>query len=444
MNRLLSKFHLIVKTTLFGIFFVKFFDHMYAYALKIYQKICTKMTHFSNQREFQKKSNDKTQYFIDYIEKRRQEERQRQLRTLAAVDKVEVQYNGRSLINFCSNNYLGLAHHPHLKQRAIDYIHQYGTGASASRLVCGNFHFHEDAEAKIASLMQYEAALLFNSGFQANLTLLPALADRHSLILADKHNHNSLLQGALASGAKVVRYRHNDLEHLEKLLQGATQGLYTRKWIVTESIFSMDGDCSDIDALLALSEKFSALLYIDDAHATGVAGMNGMGLCSGRSNIDIAVGAFGKAAGASGAYAVCSRLIRTYLLQCCAGIIYSTALPPSVVGAIDGALETIPNLEKERKTLHAYAASLRSALHHLGFDIGTSTTHIIPIIMKTEKSTLALAEWLEQHGILAIAIRPPTVPEGNSCVRLSLSSMHTQQHLDQLLNALQRWISYDK
>jgi 8-amino-7-oxononanoate synthase len=384
---------------------------------------------------------NKLLFLTDFIDQRKQVNQQRHLRTLIISDQAEVQYNGRTLINFCSNNYLGLANHPLLKQRAIDYINQYGTGATASRLVCGNFHFHEEVEAKIATLMQYESALLFNSGYQANLTLLPALADRYSLILADKHNHHSLLQGAKASGAKVVRYRHNDLNHLEFLLQNAAQGPYTRKWIVTESIFSMDGDSSDLDALAVLSKKYSALLYVDDAHATGIAGVNGMGHTSHRSGMDIAVGVFGKAGGASGAFAACSKLMHTYLIQCCAGIIYSTALPPSIVGAIDGALEIIPQLETERKKLHENITSLRNTLQQLGFNTGASTTHIIPLMMKTEMQALALATWLEQNGILAIAIRPPTVPAGCSCVRISLSAMHTQQHLDQLLTALQKWVA---
>lgn len=382
---------------------------------------------------------NKRSFLTDFIEQRKQVNQQRHLRSLTSSDQAEVHYNGRTLINFCSNNYLGLAHHPLLKQRSIDYIHQYGTGATASRLVCGNFRFHEELETKIATLINYESALLFNSGYQANLTLLPALADRHSLILADKHNHHSLLQGAKASGAKVVRFRHNDLNHLELLLQDAAEGPYTRKWIVTESIFSMDGDCSDLDVLAALAKKYEALLYIDDAHATGVTGINGMGHTSHRSDIDIAVGVFGKSGGASGAFAACSKLMYTYLIQCCAGIIYSTALPPAIIGAIDGALEIISQFDEERKKLQESTISLRNALQQLGFNTGSSTTHIIPIVMKTEEQALALASWLEQNGILAIAIRPPTVPADCSCIRLSLSTMHTQSHVDQLLTVLQKW-----
>lgn len=378
----------------------------------------------------------KTKFLTEYVEKRKIDNQQRQLRTLEAVGDVEVICDGRRLINFCSNNYLGLAGHPILKQRAIDYINLYGTGATASRLICGNHNYHIQTETKIASLMGSESALLFNSGYQANLTLLPALADRHSLIFSDKHNHNSLVQGAKASGAKVTRYPHNNLDHLEKLLKMASEQTNTKKWIVTESIFSMDGDCCDIDRLFDLSEKYSALLYLDDAHATGVVGHNSMGLGSGKRSIDIVVGAFGKAGGVSGGFVACSQAMRDYLIQCCAGLIYSTAMSPAVVGAINGALEMIPCIDNERKQLHEKALYLRTKLQQLGFNIGQSTTHIIPLIIGSESRAMQLAALLEEQGILALAIRPPTVPEGSSCIRLSVSSKHTSEHLQYLIKVL--------
>lgn len=332
---------------------------------------------------------------------------------------------------------MGLAGEHTLKQRAIEYIQRYGTGAGASRLVCGNHSYHVEAEAKIAALMETETALLFNSGYQANLTLLAAVANRDSLIFSDKNNHHSLLQGANASGAKVMRYGHQDLNHLERLLKKADPN--RRKWIVTESIFSMDGDLPDLEALIALSEKYSCLIYLDDAHATGVIGNNGMGMGSGKQGIEIVMGAFGKAGGVSGAFAACSQQMKRYLIQCCAGLIYSTAMPPSVIGAIDAALELIPQYDNERMKLHETASCIRKELQKSGFNTGSSTSQIIPVITGSESSALDLSSYLEEQGILALAIRPPTVPAGSSCVRFSISAKHSAEHVQRLLHALQHW-----
>ncbi len=377
--------------------------------------------------------------FIDTeLEGRQSRHQRRRLQTVTPLTEIETMVEDRRMLNFCSNDYLGLSKHPLLRQRAAEYMNRYGTGSTSSRLICGTYDCFEHVEKKIASLKETEQALILNSGFQANVSLMPALADRKTLILSDSLNHNSIVQGALLSHCQIARFRHNDLDHLRKLLKGNRNKGISRILIVIESVFSVDGDQSDIDAVAELSEEFQALLIVDDAHATGVLGKHGMGLTCGKK-VDITMGTFGKACGSFGAYIACSEKIRDYLINCCSGFIYTTALPPSVIGSIDAALDVVPKMDKERLDLHLKADFLRSSLHELGCNTGNSTTQIIPVIIGDEKETLALSKWLEEHNILAMAIRPPTVEEGKSRIRLTLSALHTQNHLEQLIDIIRKW-----
>lgn len=374
--------------------------------------------------------------FMQQALKQRSPTHLRSLHPLAPQDAVHILQDGRSLLNFSNNDYLGLSKHPTLIQTAQKYISQYGTGATASRLVTGTYDIHEQVEQQLAAACGREASLLFNSGFQANSTILPLLVDRQSLVLGDRLVHNSILQGVLFSKAKLIRYQHNNLSHLENLLQQSYQKTYNRILIASETIFSMDGDISEVDKLVHLAQKYDAILYIDDAHAVGIVGTNGMGLASHRPEIDVVIGTFGKAFGSAGAYITCSNLIRDYLINFCPGFIYTTGLPPGTVGAIAAALTLIPTLNLERQQLAQTAASLRSQLHQIGYDTGNSCSHIIPLIIGDEAKTLRLAQWLKEHGILAIAIRPPTVAPGTARIRLALSSAHTTSQINDLINCL--------
>ncbi len=341
-------------------------------------------------------------------------------------------------MNFCSNDYLGLSKHPLLIKRAVEFTERYGAGATASRLICGTYDCFQAVEEKLAALKETEAALILNSGFQANVSILPALADRQTLILSDQLNHSSIIQGVLLSRCHVLRFRHNDLAHLEELLKKnidkgpCFNSTRARRLIVTESVFSMDGDQSDIGRLVGLARAFDALLVVDEAHATGVLGPRGMGLCCGKG-VDLTIGTFGKACGSFGAYAACSRKLRDYLVNCCAGFIYSTAMPPSVIGSIDAALDLIPGMGEERKELHAKADFLRLRLQNLGWRTGASNTQIIPVMVGDEMEAMALSNHLKSKGVLATAIRPPTVPDGQSRIRLALSANHTVEHLEYLI-----------
>jgi 8-amino-7-oxononanoate synthase len=362
----------------------------------------------------------------------------RKLKTVKPLSGVEMEIEGRRVLNFCSNDYLGLSRHPLLEERAIEYLRKYGSGSTASRLVCGNYDCFEKVEKKIAGLTEYESALIFNSGFQANVSLLPALADRDTLILSDRLNHNSIIQGALLSRCRIKNFRHNDMNHLEELLKENRDNGDSRILVVTESVFSMDGDQSDIDTLVRLNEEYGSSLIVDEAHGTGVLGKKGMGLTSGK-DVDIVMGTMGKACGSFGAYIASSAKMREYLINFCYGLIYSTALPPSVIGSMDAALELIPAMDKERHDLLNKAVVFRSSLNELGYDTGKSTTQIIPVIIGNEGDAMDLSKWLEDNNILTMTFRYPTVAQGESRIRLSLSTAHTQEHLERVVDLFKKW-----
>lgn len=375
--------------------------------------------------------------FVDRALAERQQQQQfRSLRPVAPIDAVHVRRQKQTLLNFSANDYLGLAKHPALIAAAQTYAQQYGAGATASRLVAGTYEIHAQLEQQLAAAYGQEAALLFNCGFQANSTVLAALLDRQSLVLCDRLVHSSLLQGATRS--RLIRYPHNDLAALEIQLQKAI-GHYSRLVIVTETLFSMDGDRSDVDALIALAQRYDAILYLDDAHAIGVLGTNGMGLAAHRAGVDVAIGTFGKAFGAFGAFVACSQKLRDYLINCCPGFIYTTALPPAVIGAIAAALALIPTLDAERQHLAESAELLRQMARSIGFNPGASSSQIVPLLLSSESQALQLSNWLESQGILAIAIRPPTVPANSSRLRLALSSGHTHEQLKYLIQCLEKF-----
>jgi 8-amino-7-oxononanoate synthase len=376
--------------------------------------------------------------FIDKeLDRRREKHQFRKLKSITPLSATDVSINGQRIINFSSNDYLGLSKHPLLKERSIEFANRYGTGSTASRLICGSFDCFDQVEEKLAALKGTEASLILNSGFQANTSVIATLLDPDAIVFSDELNHSSIIQGVVLSRARKVIYPHNDLAQLRKRLE-QTRGDSARKLIVTESVFSMDGDRSDIDSLIALAKEHDALLMVDEAHATGVLGKNGMGMTADK-DVDIVLGTFGKALGAFGAYICCSEKMRDYLINCCPGFIYSTALPPSIVGSIDAALDLAPQMESARQHLQSTAEYFRQKLRLLGYDTGASSTQIVPIIVGDEQQTLTLAEKLQESGFLATAIRPPTVPEGTSRIRVALSSEHDRSQVDGLLSVFEEY-----
>ena len=367
--------------------------------------------------------------------------RRRRLRDIDRLADGRVDLGAGPVLDFSSNDYLGLSHHPALIARAGEYARRWGAGAGAARLVSGNLLPFGAIEAKIARGKGSEAALVFVSGVQANVTLLPALLDAkvlggEPLVYADRLNHASLIQGGAAAGVRQIRFRHNDLGHLEELLE-RDKGLARPRVIITESVFSMDGDCADVAALSALAARFGAFLYLDEAHATGVMGQGGFGLAHGLRNA-LVMGTFSKGLGGFGAYAACSGVLREYLVNRCGGVIYATALPPAVLGAMDAALDLIPSLGVERDRVAGHGARFRAALRAAGLDTGASTTQIVPLILGAEARALGMARALEAEGFLAVAIRPPTVPAGTSRIRFTFSAAHSEAQVEALIEAVVR------
>jgi 8-amino-7-oxononanoate synthase len=378
--------------------------------------------------------------FAEQLERLRASQTLRRLRPMVPAGPGWVLCEGRALLNVSSNDYLGLAHHPALIDRAQAWAAQWGAGAGASRLVCGTLELHRQLETKLARLKGTEAALILSSGWQANASVLPALLDREllggePLVFTDRLIHASLHLGCRAAGVRQQRFRHNDLDHLEQLL-GAAAGRPGQRFIITESVFSMDGDRADLAGLADLAERYDAFLYVDEAHATGVLGPHGMGL-SGTvpGRVDLIMGTFSKALGGFGAYIAGSRLLCETLVNRCSGLIYATAPPPAVLGAMDAALDLVPTLEAARAHLQAQAGRLRAALQAAGIDTGGSSTQIVPALVGEAAAALAAARALEDAGILGIAIRPPTVPAGTARLRFALSAVHSAADVDRLIAA---------
>jgi len=380
---------------------------------------------------------DKFRFVDQALRRRIADNRLRMLSSVVPITDTEIFYQGRKVINFCSNDYLGLSKHPLLRERAGQYLARYGSGATASRLVCGDYDMFRHIEEKIARLKKKEAALVFNSGFQANVSIIPAIADSNSIVFSDALNHNSIIQGIRLSRAKTVIFPHNDMNELRKLLLMHVQdGM--RAIIVTESVFSMDGDLADLDTLRRLANEFNCILVVDDAHATGVMGSHGMGLACGDCS-DLIMGTFSKGCGGFGAYVACSKRMRDYLINVATGFIYSTALPPAVLGAVDAALDIVPEMDGARKTLSDNSQMVRTRLRDLGWDTGRSASQIIPVVVGSEKRAMALSSFLLENGILGVAIRPPSVPEGQSRIRISLCAGHTREQIDRMLDAFARF-----
>ncbi|MHB1014183.1 MAG: 8-amino-7-oxononanoate synthase [Desulfurivibrionaceae bacterium] len=343
----------------------------------------------------------------------------------------------RELLDFSSNDYLALAEHPALIAAAQQALRRFGTGSGASRLMSGDLVIHHELEDAVARLKGKEAALTFGSGYMANTGIIPALMGRHDLVFSDRLNHASIHDGCRLSGARLIRFHHNDLNHLEDLLkkkQGATTPL-----IVVESIYSMDGDRCPLRELVELKERFGCLLMVDEAHATGVFGENGGGVSEeeGVSGaVDLAMGTFGKGLGSYGAYVAGNRELIDYLLNRTRSFIFSTALPPSVAAASLAAVGLIRQEPNLRHELHEKIGYFKTLLRTGGYTADLGPSQIIPILIGESKAALNKAHLLRQQGIFATAIRPPTVPNGTARLRFSITSHHSTADLAQAAKAL--------
>lgn len=355
------------------------------------------------------------------------------------------QESNSELLDFSTNDYLNLSNHEDVIAAGEIAARRYGIGSTGSRLLSGNCKLFEEFESAIAKDKKTDSSLIFNSGFQANISTLACILDdkilnEKPLVFFDILNHSSLYQAVFLSKAELRRYHHNDINQLESFLEEHKNDPRP-KFIVTETVFGMDGDIAPLEKIAALTKKFHAFLYLDEAHATGVFGLNGYGLSTAVDLQDIPhiiMGTFSKAIGVSGGYIACNNIMRDFIINKATGFIYSTAASPAVVGAAFKAWELVKSLDKERETLQNLGNTLRKMLKGHGFNIGASETHIIPIILNEEEKCLKAQKALLRAGVIVSCIRPPTVPPGTSRLRIALTTRHTNNDLKLLVETLNK------
>ena len=368
--------------------------------------------------------------------------------SLRRIDDNEI-HDGRILhknslaYNFSSNDYLGLSKNPNLVKGSIDWSKKYGTSLSSSRLITGNVDFIEQIEQKVKYFYKAQECLIFGSGYQLNITAIPSIFanissnSKECIILSDKLNHASINIGCKISGHKTLRYKHLDMNHLESLLLKYKN--IKNKLIVSESVFSMDGDVIDIKSIRLLAQKFNCYLYLDEAHAVGVIGENGFGITEQfkqKNDREITTGTFSKAFGAFGSFICCSSLIKKNLVNYCSGFIYTTALPPNVLGSIYMSLNEMPKLSQKRKKLLENSNFMRAALNDQGFSTLNSKTNIIPVLNNSKTNYEKICKHLLKEGFFTSLIRPPTVPFRMDRIRLSLTSHINKEIIIKFLKVL--------
>lgn len=362
----------------------------------------------------------------------------RTVRRVESCQEPRIRMDGRELVLFCTNNYLGLANHPALKRAAIDALATYGSSTAASALISGYMTPHADLEDRMARFLGTEAAIVFPTGYTANLGVIPALINRDDIIFSDRLNHRSIIDGCRLSRAQIAVYDHCDIAHLESLLKTATT--YRRRLIVTDGVFSMDGDIAPLPELVSLAEHYRAILMVDDAHATGALGPHGRGTFDhfglSPDAIDIHMTSGSKALGASGGFICGSEDLIDLIRNRSAAYIYTTAMPPDACAATMAALDLIQRDASSRHRLWHNTKHIRAQLQAMGFDLAPSQTQIMPLHIGDAQKTVAISEYLYARGIYLYGIRPPTVPEGQSRLRLSVMATHTEDDMAQLFDAL--------
>ena len=371
------------------------------------------------------------------LDERRRLSRYRHRQCIESAQGPVVRRQGREVINFCSNDYLGLANHPAVcsaKKAAIEF---YGAGSGASHLVCGHSQEHHALEQELAEFTGRERALLFSTGYMANLAIGQVLGVKSAAVFEDKLNHASLLDAGLGSHAEFQRYRHNDLQHLKQRLQTCTK---EHKLILSDGVFSMDGDCAPITEIAALAKEHNAWFVVDDAHGLGVLGATGAGLLEvealSQNDVPVLMGTLGKAFGSFGAFVAGSEALIESLIQFARTYIYTTALPPDVAAASRASLRLVREAHQGREHLSSLICRFRTGAKSLNLRLWASDTAIQPIILGTDQAALNASQALLDKGFWVSAIRPPTVPEGSARLRLTLTAAHSSEQVDALLMGL--------
>ena len=346
--------------------------------------------------------------------------------------------NGKSVINLSSNNYLGFANHPRLKEKAIEAINHYGVGAGAVRTIVGNMDIHEQLDQKIAQFKKEEAALVFQSGFMCNVGVIQAVTDKGDLIISDALNHASIIDGVKLSKADKAIYKHSDMADLERILI-EKRHLYNQVLIITDGVFSMDGDIAKLPEIVRLAKQYKALTYVDDAHGSGVLGESGRGTVDHfhlHGQVDFIIGTLSKAIGVVGGYVAGSLAMKQYLLHRGRPLLFSTSLMPSAAAAIIEAFTMLEESTSYTEKLWDNSRYLKAKLKEKGFDIGHSETPITPVMIGDESKTMAFSKALLQHGVYVSGIVFPTVPKGYGRIRIMVSALHEKKDLDQAVDIL--------
>lgn len=375
--------------------------------------------------------------YSEALVKRQEESQFRSPRTYTPIDATHVTYENATYLMMASNNYLGLTHHSHVKERALQAIQHYGTGSGGARLTSGSFPLFQELEHRLAQWKGCEKALTFTAGFMANLGTISALVHKGDIIFSDELNHASLIDGCRLSGAKVQVYPHKDMQALEPLL--AQSKHYGMRFIITDGVFSMDGDIAPLPELLELAERYDALLIIDDAHATGVIG-EGRGTAHHfhcESQRIITTGTMSKALGSIGGYVCGSGTVIDYIINHSRPFIFATALSPADIGASIGALEVLAEEPNVYQKLRSNTEYMHQALQSLGIP-SSDDTPIFPIIIGSNEDTVEASRLCEKNGIILSGIRPPTVPVNTGRLRLTVTASHTEEELDKVIHVLKK------
>lgn len=363
--------------------------------------------------------------------------RQRRIRT--GEQGVEVVVDGNKLLSFCSNDYLGLASHSEVKKAFISAADKEGVGSAAAHLLTGHSHYHQQLEQALAEFTGQQSALLFSSGYQANLGVIDGLMTRGDVIIQDKFNHASLLDGGRLSAADQLRYQHSDMSALSMRLQQSEQA--KQRLIVSDGVFSMDGDIAPLPELITLAKQYNAAVMIDDAHGFGVLGEHGRGSiehCNIKAtDMPIVMATFGKALGTAGAFVAADEVVIETLIQHARTYIYTTAQPAAIAAATLASLQLVEQQSWRREKLQTLIAQFRAGMGELGLPLMDSSSPIQPVLIGDDQQAISIGKSLEEQGLLVGVIRPPTVATGSARLRITLSANHTKQHVTQLLDALE-------
>ena len=374
-----------------------------------------------------------SEIFKQHLEQLKRKGLYRNLRVIQGEQGPWVELEGKQVLNLSSNNYLGMASHPKLKEASALAAHSYGCGSGASRLICGTLDLHEILEKRLAQFMKTEAALVFNSGYAANVGIISSVVGKRDVVFSDEFNHASIVDGCRLSRAEVVIFPHNDMTMLEeKISSSFHQNPDRRRLIVVDGVFSVDGDLAPLPEMVRLADTYDVLLMVDEAHATGTVGPGGRGALAHfgvEGKVHIIMGTLGKALGGFGAFAAGSRGLIDYLINTSRSLIFSTALPPSVLSSALAALDVLEENPSLVVKVQENAGYMRKELKALGYDVLSSHTPILPVIIGETSLSTEFSELLLKEGVLAVALRPPTVPEGTSRIRVTVMATHTREDL---------------